>query len=104
MDNILYDKPVFDINPVKSASNKRDHGFDFEEALKLFHDPNRTEDPDDTNGHSDYEDRYKSIGFADGKLIYLSYTVRKNKVRIITARKATKEEEAEYDRHYRNLR
>lgn len=103
MSNINSDTK-FDINPVKSANNKRDHGFDFEEALKLFSDPNRTEDPDDSNGHSDYEDRYKSIGFAGERLIYLSYTIRKNRVRIITARKANKTEKEYYDRCFRNLR
>lgn len=79
----------------KAAAVLRDHRVSFQDASQVFSDPNRIEFHD--NPHSSYEDRYKTIGLLpDGKLICLYYTVRGQYIRLITVRKATKEEEEQY--------
>lgn len=62
------------------------HGVDFDTAVKVFFDPNRIEYYD--KSHSTDEDRFITIGFA-GKILFVVYTERKEKVRLISARLAT---------------
>ena len=50
-------------------------------------------DPD----HSDNEDRFLTIGMsADGRVLFVSHTDRGDSIRIISARKADKQEREEY--------
>ncbi|MBQ2505680.1 MAG: BrnT family toxin, partial [Erysipelotrichaceae bacterium] len=48
--------------------------------------------------HSENEERYLTIGMIDGKLLMITviYTEREETVRIISARKATKNESRQY--------
>lgn len=49
-------------------------------------------------GHSGYEKRYKIFGItAGGRTISLAVTVRKNKIRVITARDQSKKERMAYE-------
>ena len=56
--------------------------------------------PDD-EGHSEYEHRYYAIGLLprSGKIIKVNYTMRGEKYRLITARKATAAERQQYAEH-----
>ena len=45
--------------------------------------------------HSFYEDRYITIGYVKGVIVVV-YTERKNLIRLISARKATRREERIY--------
>jgi uncharacterized protein len=68
----------------------------FDEAATVFRDPLSITiaDPD----HSDSEDRYIDIGMSHrGRLIVVSYTERKDKIRIISARRATRTERKSYE-------
>ena len=95
---------IFEWDDKKEQINIQKHGMDFKTASRIFKDENRLEIYDDL--HSDYEDRYITIGLID-KVMYVAtvvYTERGNDVvRIISARKATpKERRKYYDYSQRN--
>ena len=77
----------------------RKHKIDLFDASAVFFDPFFLSDYD--AGHSVTEDRYRIIGkMQDGRLVHVSYTIRADVVRRITARKATKIEGDIYERQY----
>ena len=86
----------FEWDTVKNRQNVKKHGISFDAAVKVFYDESRLEIYDEN--HSEYEDRFITIGLIDGKVIilYVCYTTRKDAIRIISARKATKEERKNY--------
>lgn len=82
-------------DPKKAAANVAAHGVSFEEALTCFYDPYQVAfyDPD----HSEREDRELLIGHSNrGRLLLVSYTLRRQTVRLISARKATRTEARTY--------
>ncbi|MEY2340806.1 BrnT family toxin [Acidithiobacillus sp. IBUN Pt1247-S3] len=86
---------TFEWDTRKAQSNARKHGVTFDEAKTCFHDPWQMAfyDPD----HSGEEDRELLIGHSNqGRLLLVSYTLRGDLVRIISARKATTSEENQY--------
>ncbi|MBQ3841495.1 MAG: BrnT family toxin [Ruminiclostridium sp.] len=87
---------TFEWDDNKEQINRQKHKISFTAALKVFKDENRVEIFD--SKHSADEDRYLTIGIVDGKLMMITviYTERKNNVRLISARKATKEEREFY--------
>lgn len=76
----------FEWNREKAAANFKKHGVSFEEAALAFFDENAVELFDETN--SENEIRYQIIGISDTRLIFVVYTARNEKIRIISARKA----------------
>ena len=81
----------------KNQSNIKDHKVSFEEAQTVFYDPSAKvmHDPD----HSCGEDRYIILGISKSmKLLVVCHCYRENDViiRIISARKATKNESKHY--------
>ena len=72
------------------------HGIDFSTAALVFGDVNRIEMFDAL--HSEYENRYITIGEIHGVAIVLLvvYTERGEAIRLISARKATKQERRKY--------
>ena len=87
------DELEFEWDEEKAAANFRKHGIRFETAVRVFQDPNLMEDYDDD--HSRKEDRYKVIGKVD-QILSVVYTERREHIRLITARKATKTERRRY--------
>ena len=84
----------WDNNKAKSNFNK--HGISFEEAVTVFADPYLlfTED----SSHSDREEREWAIGETEnGSVLIIIFTMREQKIRIISARKATKKERKRYE-------
>lgn len=80
-------------DPVKDRQNQRKHGISFEVAKSVFRDPHRIEVYDDR----DYgEDRWAVIGQIGRLVAYVVYTERHGIVRLISARKADEDDEAEY--------
>ena len=80
----------------KAESNFRKHGVTFEEAVTVFADPYLlfTEDSKNSEG----EEREWAIGEAEnGSMIVVVFTMRGEKLRIISARKATKRERRRYE-------
>lgn len=82
----------FEWHDAKNAENVRQHGFDFTWAIGVFDDPYVFEYDDD---YSD-EDRVNAIGMVDGRLIHVTYTMRDEVCRIISARGAERHEQRRY--------
>ena len=84
----------FEWDAEKAALNFKKHGVRFETAALVFNDENRIEFFDDA--HSDFEERYNTIGKVD-EILFVVYTERKFLTRIISARIATPSERRMYD-------
>lgn len=84
-------------DPAKAAGNVRKHGIPFDDARTVFHDPLMLSIDD--HEHSDREERYLAIGESiNGRLIVVSYAVRDEVARLITARHAEPAERRRYMR------
>lgn len=86
----------FEWDDDKATSNEQKHGVSFLEAQSVFADPLALTgyDPD----HSDEEDRYITMGTSlEGRLLVISHTDRDNRVRIISAREASRRERKDYE-------
>lgn len=83
----------FEWDENKNRLNVKNHKVRFSLAIKVFEDPYRIEMYDDD--HSADEDRYITIGTA-GRVLCVVYTQRINRVRIISARLATRWEQEVY--------
>lgn len=77
----------------KAEKNRKKHGISFQTAARVFLDNCRFDEFDEL--HSDFEDRFKTIGRV-GKILTVIYTERGELNRIISARQANKDEEADY--------
>lgn len=87
----------FTWDPKKSQVNIKKHGVSFEEARTVFYDENAIEFYDDT--HSENEDRFLMLGISSGLrllLVCYCYLEKAETIRIISARKATKNESKYY--------
>jgi len=86
----------FEWDPGKAARNLKDHKITFEEAATVFGDPLSLTYPDPD--HSNDESRFITVGNSiDGQLLLVSHTDRDEKIRIISAREATKRERKFYE-------
>lgn len=95
-------KPRIEWDEAKNALNKRKHGVSFEEASTVFADEHALllADPD----HSTEEDRFILMGFsASLRILVVCHCYRHGEeiIRIISARKATKSERAQYSERWR---
>ncbi len=79
----------------KEAKNISKHDVDFDEAGSVFNDPMFITFLDEE--HSIDEERYLTIGLSNkGRLLLVAHAERNDRIRIISARKATKNEEKFY--------
>jgi uncharacterized DUF497 family protein len=79
-----------------AAANYRIHGISFEQAAVACRDPRTLEWID---MRIDYgEERVILLGSHDGDILYVAYTERGDRTRIISARRATKHERDRYHR------
>lgn len=87
----------FDWNPAKAAVNVRKHGVSFEEASEVFFDPFMI--TVDDHEHSQEEQRERSIGVSARRRVLLVVHTRRevDMIRIISARKATRQEVQDYE-------
>lgn len=87
----------FEWDQAKARSNKTKHRVDFGEAATVFGDDLSItiKDPQ----HSFSEERFVTIGMsAQGRLLVVVHTDRGDTVRIISARRATKQERMQYEK------
>jgi uncharacterized DUF497 family protein len=86
----------FEWDELKAQSNLAKHGVSFAAAQLVFDDVFALErfDP----GGERAEARYVTTGVANGVVLTVVYTERGERIRIISARKATKHEQEEYYR------
>jgi len=83
----------FDFDPEKSDANKAEHGMDFKEIQLLWNDPDRLVIPARTID----EPRFLIIGKIQNKFWSTIFTYRKERIRIISARRSRKEENDLYE-------
>ena len=77
----------------KAASNSIKHKIDFEDAKNIFLDPNRLQRED----KRDYDEtRIQVIGIVNQVVLFVVYTKRNGRYRIISARRANKNEQRQY--------
>ena len=87
---------IYEWDPQKAKANLRKHRVSFEEAATVFLDPLAVTYPDPD--HSDEEFREITIGHsAKLGVIFLTHTQRRDRIRIIGARKATRWERKQYE-------
>jgi uncharacterized DUF497 family protein len=87
---------IFEWDEDKEIANTTKHKIDFEEAKTLFNDPLLLTFPD--ADHSEDEMRFINIGLSTkGRVLVLIHTERGNSTRIISCRKATKNERRFYE-------
>lgn len=86
----------FEWDEIKAAGNLKKHKVSFTEAGTTFGDPLAVTFPDPD--HSDDEDRFITLGTSDqGHILMVSHTDRDDRIRIISARKATRRERKTYE-------
>ncbi len=86
----------FEWDAKKSEANRAIHGIDFGEALTVFRDPLARIFEDEE--HSNHERREIIIGHSvKDRLIVACFTVRTSRIRVISARKATRLERKDYE-------
>ena len=92
----------FEWDPRKARQNLKRHGVAFERAATIFTDRSALSEFDEA--HSENEERWITLGLDQtGVLLVVSHTFRDEteslaRMRLISARKATKREAAEYGR------
>ena len=87
----------FEWDDAKAAVNLAKHGVSFEVACSVFDDPLAIEGEDET---STGEVRINIVGEVGGRLLHVTYTDRQDRIRIISARKATGYDKKRYTRGY----
>ena len=84
----------FEWDDAKAARNWQDHGVRFETAGEAFKDIFAIEWADD--GHGDAEQRFIIVGMVENRLLFVCYTLRTDRIRIISAREAEPRERRRY--------
>jgi uncharacterized DUF497 family protein len=88
---------TFEWDPKKAASNVLKHGVTFQEAVTVFSDPLARihDDP----AHSTLERREIISGQSGlGRLLLVAFVERDNRIRIISARRATRAERKDFEK------
>jgi uncharacterized protein len=87
----LLEAEDFEWNATKNELNQAKHGIDFESAVDVFDGPILLRRSDRNN-----EERWTAPGYADNRLIVVVFARRAAVVRIISVRRARKNEERDY--------
>ena len=90
---------TFEWDNDKNRSNKKKHNVSFEEAETVFYDDNARLIPDPD--HSEDEDRFILLGLSNKmRMLVVVHTYRESEeiIRIISARRATRNEAKFYER------
>jgi uncharacterized protein len=75
----------------KAAGNRRKHGIDFDEAVEVLYGVGLLRRSD-----RNMEERWLAIGESEGRVIAVVFTRRGNTLRIISARRARRNEKRAY--------
>jgi uncharacterized protein len=87
---------IFEWDDVKAAINLAKHGVSFEEARTVFEDAFAITIHDAV--HSDFEDRSVTIGLSlISRVLLVIHVDRGDRIRLVSARKATPSERAQYE-------
>ncbi len=86
----------FEWDDDKAAANWRDHGVTFEQAARACLDPFAVELIDDREDYG--EERINLLGMCGGIILHVTYTERGDRIRLISARRAGRDEQDDYFR------
>jgi uncharacterized DUF497 family protein len=90
---------IFEWDDAKAEANLKKHRVSFFEASTVFDDPFVRIEPDAL--HSEGELRSTATGFsATSRVLLVVYTERRERTRIISAHKATREERRAYESQF----
>jgi uncharacterized DUF497 family protein len=90
---------LFEWDDGKAAANLRKHRISFDEALTVFDDPYVIVEADST--HSEEEERAYATGFsALSRVLLVVYAERQERIRLVSARRATQEERRKYESQF----
>jgi uncharacterized protein len=85
----------FEWDSAKAEANFSTHGVTFDLAATVLKDPFAIERLDDREEYG--EERFVVTGMAEGNsLLFVAYTEREGRIRIISARRATQYEQDDY--------
>lgn len=88
-------KLEFEWHYSKAEANLQAHGVSFDWAKTVFKDPFAVERLDDREEYG--EERFVTVGLAEGHVVlFVAYTEREERIRIISARRATQHEQDNY--------
>ncbi len=94
---------LFEWDPNKAKENLEMHGISFDEASTAFHDTLSLAIYDPL--HSEEEDRFVLIGSSHrNRLLVIVHTDRGDKIRLVSARKASKKEREQYEENAKRSR
>lgn len=83
----------FEWDSAKEQADRKKHGIDFRTAAKVFLDPYAIEFDDlDVAGES----RFNAIGLVDGRMLFVTCTMRGDNILVISARGAEPHEKRKY--------
>jgi uncharacterized DUF497 family protein len=83
--------PGFEWDKQKNELNRAKHDIDFESAIDVFYGPILLRRSDRNN-----EERWTALGYVGDRLIVVVFTQRTEIIRVISARRARKNEERDY--------
>ncbi|REJ85778.1 MAG: BrnT family toxin [Acidobacteria bacterium] len=85
----------YEWDPDKARSNRRRHGVSFADATAVFEDEMAISMPD---ARFEAEERFLVVG-SDyfGRVLVIAFTYREERIRIISARRATSRERRQYE-------
>jgi uncharacterized protein len=86
----------FEWDERKAATNWRNHGVTFDQGAKACLDPFAVELLDETQNYG--EERFNLLGVCRGVILHVTYTERGERIRIISARRADRNEQDDYFR------
>lgn len=84
----------FEWDPTKAETNLRKHGVTFLKAMEVFQDAFRQDQPDTLNDYD--EERWITLGRVEHAVLHVVSTRRGENIRLISARKATRNEQRIY--------
>jgi uncharacterized DUF497 family protein len=92
----LLKNDLFEWDDEKALANQRKHNVSFEEAMTIFEDALSVTQRDLVS--SDFEERFTTIGLSlISRVLLVVHTDRGERIRIISARKATPSERIAYE-------
>ena len=83
----------FEFDPEKSEKNKAKHGINFDEAQLLWEDPDAIGFP----AKSEDEERFALLAVLKARVWVAFYTLREDRIRLISVRRARKGEKKIYE-------
>ena len=85
----------FEWDETKRQTNLHQHRVDFVRVLAAFSDPDRKSAIDDRKDYG--EVRFNLLAKVGGRVFHVTYTLRGDVIRIISARKANEREQKRYE-------